>query len=210
EYRRAIELNPNYATARHWYANGPLLVMERYDEAVAEMKRAVELDPLSLIINSDLGSIYVSARQYDRAVEQLRKTIEMDRGFYPAHYWLGEAYVMKGSYAEALAEYQKARELNDDPLVLGLMGHAYAVSGRRGDAFRILDELNKLAQQRYVSSYTFALVYAGLNDRDRAFEWLEKSYRDRASEIAYFKVDPLLDNLRPDPRFADLVRRVGL
>jgi serine/threonine protein kinase/Tfp pilus assembly protein PilF len=210
EYRRAIELNPNYATARHWYANGPLLVTERYDEAIAEMKRAVELDPLSLIINSDLGSIYLDARQYDRAVEQLRKTIDMDRGFYPAHYWLGEAYVMKGSYADAIAEYQKARELNDDPLVLGLLGHAYAVSGRRDEALRMLDELNKLAQERYVSSYTFALVYAGLNDRDQAFQWLEKSYRDRSSEIAYFKVDPLLDPLRPDPRFADLVRRVGL
>ena len=210
EYRRAIELNPNYATARHWYANGPLLVMERYDEAIAEMKRAVELDPLSLIINSDLGSMYVNARQFDRAVEQLRKTIDMDRSFYPAHYWLGEAYLMKGSYAEAIAEYEKARALNDDPLVLGLLGHAYAVSGKREDAQRMLDELNNLAQQRYVSSYTFALVYAGLNDKDQAFEWLEKSYRDRSSEIAYFKVDPLMDNLRADPRFADLVRRVGL
>jgi len=210
EYRRAIELNPNYATARHWYAVGPLLVTERYDEAIAEMKRAVELDPLSLIINSDLGSIYVNARQYDKAVEQFRKTLDMDESFYPAHYWLGMAYVMKGSFNEGIAEYQKARALNDDPFVLGLLGHAYAVSGRREDALRTLDELNNLAQGRYVSAYTFALVYAGLNDRDQAFGWLEKSFRDRSSEIAYFKVDPLLDNLRSDPRFADLVRRVGL
>ncbi len=210
EYRRAIELNPNYATARHWYANGPLLVTERYDEAIAEMRRAVELDPLSLIINSDLGSVYVDARQYDKAVEQLRKTLDIDESFYPAHYWLGEAYVLKGSYAEGIAEYQKARSLNDDPLVIGLLGHAYALSGRRDEALRALDELNNLAQRRYVSAYTFALVYAGLNDRDQAFRWLEKSFRDRSSEIAYFKVDPLLDNLRADPRFADLVRRVGL
>ncbi len=210
EYRRAIELNPNYATARHWYANGPLLVTERYDEAIAEMKRAVELDPLSLIINSDLGSVYVDARQYDKAVEQLRKTLDMDENFYPAHYWLGVAYVMQGSHDEAIAEYQKARALNDDPLVLGMLGHAYAVSGRREEALRSLDELNNLAQRRYVSAYSFALVYAGLNDKEQAFRWLEKSFRDRSSEIAYFKVDPLLDNLRSDPRFADLVRRVGL
>jgi tetratricopeptide (TPR) repeat protein len=118
--------------------------------------------------------------------------------------------VLKGAHAEGIAEYQKARGLNDDPLVTGLLGHAYAVSGRREDALRILDELNDLAQRRYVSAYTFALVYAGLNDRDQAFRWLEKSFRDRSSEIAYFKVDPLLDSLRPDPRFADLVRRVGL
>ncbi|HEX8844523.1 MAG TPA: protein kinase [Pyrinomonadaceae bacterium] len=210
EYRKAIELNPNYATAHHWYGNGPPLVLGRFEEAIAEMKRAQELDPLSLIINADLGDTYIKARQYDAAIEQLQKTVEMDQNFYVAHKALGTAYEMKGSFQEAIAEYQKARQLNDDPYVLALLGHAYARSGKRDEALKVLDQLKELAKQRYVSAYSFATVYAGLGDRDQAFLWLERSYQERGSDMAYFKVDTLLDDLHSDPRFADLVRKVGL
>ena len=150
------------------------------------------------------------ARQYDKAIEQLRKTIEMDQSFYYAHWWLGEAYEMKGSLPEAIAEYQKARQLDDDPRMLALLGHVYAASGKRNEASKMLDQLKEIAKQRYVPAYSFAIVYAGLGEKDQAFQWLERSYQDRAFEMTSLKVDPLVDNLRSDPRFADLVRRVGL
>src|SRR4030095_3025402 len=124
EFRRAIELNPNYATAHQWYGTHYLTVAERFDEAIAEGKQAEQLDPLSFVIKTDLGSTYTFARQYDTAIEQLRKTIEMDQSFYVAHWRLGTAYEMKGSFQEAIAEYQKARQLNDDPQMLALLGHA--------------------------------------------------------------------------------------
>ena len=210
EFRRAIELNPNYATARHWYGNQVLLYTGRFDEAIAEMKRALELDPLSLIVNADLGDTYFYSRRYDQAVEQLLKTIEMDESFYYAHYELGMAYEMKGSYNEAIAQYQRARALNSDPRVLALLGHAYAASGRRDEALKVLDQLKEIAGQQYIPAYHFVILYAGLGDKDAAFEWLEKTYRDRTSRMTILQVDPYLDPLRPDPRFPDLVNRVGL
>jgi TolB-like protein len=210
EFQRAIELNPNYATAHQWYSDGPLLTTGRFDEAIAEMKRAQELDPLSLIINADLGLNYIEARQYDKAIEQLRKAIEMDQSFYFAHWSLGIAYEMKGSFPQALAEYQTARRLVDDPSVLGLVGHAYALSGKRDEALKTLNQMKEISQHRYVPAYSFAMVYAGLGEKDQAFQWLEKSYQNRAPELVNIKVDPLFDNLHTDPRFADLVRRVGL
>jgi serine/threonine-protein kinase len=210
EFRRAIELNPNYATAHHWYGVTYLAKTERFDEAVAELKRALELDPLSIVINADLGNTYIQARQYDRAIEQLRKTIEMDQNFYFAHWTLGVAYEMKGDTQAAIAEYQKARQLNDDPWVLALLAHASAVSGKRDEALKILDQLKLTSKQRFVWAYGFAIVYAGLGDKNQAFQWLEKSYQDREARITRLKVDPLFDGLHSDPRFADLVRRVGL
>lgn len=210
EFQRALELNPNYATARHWYANSNLLALGRFDEAIAEGKRARELDPLSLIINADLGADYFYARQYDRSIEQLRKTIEMDQGFYTAHYFLGMALAMKGAYPEAIAEYRRAQQLSDDPFVLAYLGQVLAASGKRQEALRMLDQLRAIARQRYVPAYGFAIIYAAIGERDQAFEWLEKLYRDRAFDIAFLNVDPFFDGLRADPRFADLVRRVGL
>ncbi len=210
EFQRAIESNPNYATAHQWYGHRPLVCMGRFDEAIAELKRAQELDPLSLIINADLGDTYTHIRQYDQAIEQLRRTIEMDQSFYNAHWRLGKAYEMKGSLQNAMAEYQMARQLNDDPLVLGLLGHLSAISGKRDEASKLLHQLQQMAKQRYVSAYTFAIVYEGLGDKDEAFQWLERGYQDHVYEMDFLKVDPLLDSLRSDPRFADLVRRIGL
>ncbi len=210
QFQRAIELNPNYATAHQWYGFHYLAGAGRFDEAIAEAKQALQLDPLSLIVNSDLGVTYIFARQYDKAIEQFRKTLEMDQSFYYAHWRLGTAYEMKGSFQEAIAEYQKARQLDDDPQVLALLGCAYAASGKRDQALRSLDQLKEISKQRYVSSYSFALVYAALGEKDQAFQWLEQGYQNRDWQMARLNVDPMLDSLRSDPRFADLMRRIGL
>jgi len=209
EFRRAIELNPNYATAHHWFGLGPLMRLGRFDEAIAECKRAVELDPLSLINNSDLGNTYLRARRYDEAIDQQRKTLEMDPSFFYAHYHLGRALEAKGALDAAIEEYRKARALNDDPQVLGLLAHAYASSGKKTEAFKILDQLKEVSTQRYVPAYSFAIVYLGLGDKEEALRWLEKSYQDRAgADIGSIKVDRFLDPLRGDPRFEDLVAKV--
>jgi TolB-like protein/Tfp pilus assembly protein PilF len=209
EFQRAIELNPNYATAHHWFGIGPLMRSGRFDDAIAECKRAVELDPLSLINNADLGHTYRSARRYDEAIEQLRKTLEMDPGFYYAHSALGRALESKGALDAAIQEYQKARTLNDDPGLLSLLGHAYASSGNKTEALKLLDQMKELSKQRYVSAYSFALVYLGLGDKEEALRWLDKSYQDReGSDIALIKINPFFDPLRGDPRFEELVTKV--
>src|SRR3989442_1150026 len=192
EFQRAIELNPNYATAHQWYGNGNLRVMGRFDEAIAEMKRAQELDPLSLVINSDVGVTYISARQYGQAIEQLRKTTEMDQGFYYEHWNLGIAYEMKGSLQEALAEYQKARQLTDDPRTLALLGRGLAGSGKGAERFRMLDQLREMAKQRYVPAYRFTIVYVGLGEKDQALQLLGREYLVPAVELFRLKLDPVL------------------
>ena len=210
EFQRAIELNPNYATAHHWYGVTYLAKMERFDEAIIELQRAQELDPLSLPISADVGNTYIQARQYDKAIEQLLRTVEMDQSFYFAHMMLGTAYELKGDAQTAINEYKKARRLNDDPMTLALLGHIYAASGQRDEAMKLLDQLNQISKQRFVYAYGFALVYAGLGEKDHAFQWLERSYQNREPRITRLKVDPLFDNLHSDPRFAELVRRIGL
>jgi TolB-like protein/Tfp pilus assembly protein PilF len=208
EFERAIALNPNYATAHHWYGDNLLAALGQFDRAIAEGKRAQELDPLSLIINADLGNTFTAARRYDEAIEQLRKTLEIDSRFYFARYNLGEALELKGQLREALAEYKKAAELDDDPFVLGLVAQAYAKLGQRGEALKILEQMQQLATHRYVADYSFALVHMALGEKDKAIEWLERAYRDRAVDIAPIKVDPMLDPLRGDPRFEALAEKV--
>ncbi len=211
EFERAIELNSNYATAHHWYARENLTLMGRFDRALAEMHRAQELDPLSLIINANLGKAYFNARRYDEAIQQLRKTIEIDQSFFVAHHYLGSAYAMKGDFSAALAEYQKAHQLNGfDPHVVALTGRLYAVSGKREEALKTIAQLKSIARERYVADYSIALIYAALGEKDQAFELLEKSYRDHTVDMLTLYYDPLIDNLRSDPRFADLQQRVGL
>jgi len=209
EFQRAIELNPNYAIAHQQYGNNTLAALGRFDDAIVEGKRAVELDPLSLVINTDLGSDYYYARRYDEAIAQLRKTLEMDPGFYIAHLVLGQVLDAKGARDAAIVECQKARGLNDDPSVLGVLARAYGLSGNKMEAEKILDQLKKLSQERYVSAYSFALTYLGLGDKEEALRWLEQSYQDRAgSDIGYIRVDPLLDPLRGDPRFEALAEKI--
>ena len=209
EFQRAIELNPNYATGHQQYGNNTLSALGRFGEAIAEGKRAVELDPLSLVINADLGWNYYFARRYDDAITQMRKTLEMDRGYYYAHVNLGQVFAAKRAFDEAIGEYQKARALNDDPFVLGLLGHAYASSGDKTEALKILDQLKELSRQRYVNAYSFAAVYIGLGDKGEALHWLEQSYQDRAgADIGWIRVDSLLDPLRDDPRFEALAEKI--
>ncbi len=210
EFQRAIRLNPNYATAHHWYGFGPLGGMQRFDDAITELKRAQELDPLSLIINTDLGYAYIFAGQYDKAIEQLRKTLEMDQSFYYAHWCLGLAYEMKGAFREAQGEYEKALQLNDDPYIVALLGHLFAMSGNKDQAGKALRQLEQISRQRYVPPYSFAIVYAELNEKDQAFQWLEKCYQERCIQMIGIKFDPLIKNLRSDPRLAELGRRVGI
>ena len=209
EFERAIALNPNYATAHHWFGLGPLRCVGNSDKAIAELKRALQLDPLSLIINADLGVGLVTARRYDEAIGQLRKTIEMDPYFYYAHFNLGKGLQLNGQLNEAMAEYKKAAVLNDDPVVLGLIAQGYAKLGQRDEALKALEQLQQIATQRYVWNYTFAVVHIALGESDKAIDYLERDYRDHADyEIALLKVDPMLDPLRGDPRFDALVEKV--
>jgi TolB-like protein/Flp pilus assembly protein TadD len=209
EFQRAIELNPNYATGHQQYGNNTLSALGRFDQAIAEGKRAVELDPLSLVINADLGVNYCYARRYDEAIAQLSKTLEMDPGYYFAHINLGQALEMKGDRDGAIAEYQKARALNEDPAVLGYLGRVYGFSGNKTETQKILEQLKELSKQRYVSDYSFALVYLGLGNKEEALRWLEQSYQDRAgSDVGWIRVDPLLDALRRDPRFEALAEKI--
>ena len=209
EFERAIKLNPRYATAHHWYGNSPLLSLGRFDEAVAEMRQALDLDPLSLILNADLGNTYHTARRYDEAIAQLQRTLEMDPAFYYAHLNMGQALELKGDRPAAIAEYQKARELNNDPMVLAQLGHAFGLAGRTDEAAQILSQLQSEATQRYVPKYAFALVELGLGHKEQALRWLEGSFREReARSIAYIKVDPFLDPLRGVPGFEELVAQV--
>jgi TolB-like protein/tetratricopeptide (TPR) repeat protein len=209
EFQRAIELNPNYATGHQQYGNNTLSALGRFDEAIAEGKRAVELDPLSLVINADLGMNYYYARRYDEAIKQLRKTLEMDPGYYYAHVNLGQVLAAKRAFGEAISEYQKARALNDDPFVLGLLGHAYASSGNKTEALKILDQLKEVSRQRYVSMYSFAIVYLALDDKQEALRWLEQSYQARAgADIGWIRVDSLLDPLHGDPGFEALAEKI--
>ena len=209
EFERAIQLNPNYAMAHHWISSGPLSALARFDRAIAEGRRAVELDPLSLVDNVDLGWVYFAARRYDEAIAQMRKTIEIDSRFYLAHYYLGEALQLKGQLADAIAEYRKAVELDDDPFALALLGQAYARAGQRDEAQKILARLTEEAKSRYVSAYGVALMFIGLGDKEQAMDALERAFREGAgNDIISIKVDPILDDLRGQPRFEALAQKI--
>jgi TolB-like protein/Tfp pilus assembly protein PilF len=209
EFRRAIELNPNYATAHQWYGGDILVATQRFDEGIAEGKRAVELDPLSQIANLQLAVSYFYARRYDEAIALLRRIIELDKNWYLSRMALCQVYEPAGRLTEAVAECQKARELSDDPYALGFLVRVYAASGKRDEAKKALEQMYEVAKRRYVPAYSFAVAYAGLGDKDQAFQWLDRTIQDHAWDINYVKVDPTLDSLRSDPRFADIVKRAG-
>ena len=210
EFRHAIELNPNSSNAHHWYSHY-LMAMGQTERSLTESKRALELDPLGLIMNVHLGWHYINARQYDLAVEQLRKALEMDPNYGLAHWYLGLIHAQKEEYSEAEAEIRKAKELLKGNMMLKAdTAYVYAVSGQKDRALKVIDELKELSKRRYVSSYHLAMIYIGLRQKDPAFEWLESAYRERSDLLVYLNVEPRLDSLRSDPRFKDLLRRVGL
>ncbi len=209
EFIRAIELNPSYPTAHQfysWYLGSVL----RVDESIAEGKRALELDPLSMFRSADLGLSLYMVRQYDRSREQAKKTLELDPRLDFAHWFLGLASVQKAMYEEAIAHLQEAATSpGASPRYIAGLGYAYAVAGKRNEARKILDKLNELSKQKYVSPYFTATVYAGLGDKEEAFEWLDKAYRDRDNWLAYVKVTPEFDPLHSDPRYQNLLRRMN-
>lgn len=208
EFNRAIEVNPNYAFA-HQQLGMYLALMGRFDEGLAELRQAQELEPTSLWINVDLGLGLYLARRYDQAIEQSQKTLAMDANFYIAHWVLGLSYQEKGMYGEALAEFQKTKQFDDAPRIMAYLGYVYGVSGRRSEAQKILGELDALSKQRNFLPADMAKIYIGLGDKDAAFAWLDRAYQERDQNIVWLKANPMFDSLRTDPRFADLLRRVG-
>jgi TolB-like protein/DNA-binding winged helix-turn-helix (wHTH) protein/Flp pilus assembly protein TadD len=208
EFRRALELNPGYATAHHWYA-WHLSLLGRYDEAIAEMKKAENLDPLSLIINADLAELLVLAHLSDESIEQSRKTIEMDSSFALAHNQLAQAYLQKHLNEEAVAELQKALQLSgSSPTVMANLARAYVASGKRSEALKLLNDLKKRSNSTYSHGSEIAVIYAALGDTDQAMIWLAKGYEERFNPGVLLR--PGFDPLRSDPRFQTLIRSIGL
>lgn len=209
-WRKAIELNPSYSTAHLWLALY-LAAIERTDEAIFEIRLALDLDPLSRVINLNLARILHFARQFDAAIKQCRKTIDMYPDYLIAHRRLGMSYGERGMFEEAEAEFKKALAISeDDSETMSAMAYAYASAGRIDDARKILERLNEIAKETYVSPYSLARVHIGLGQTDEAFEYLDKTYQERHGILTYLKVEPIFDRLRPDPRFTDLLRRMGL
>ena len=210
EFKRSLELNPAYPTANHWHAEF-VMTMGRHLEAIAKMKNSQTLDPLSLIINVAIGWACYMARRYDEALEQLLQTVELDPN-YPVTCWmLGQLYRTTGRHELAITEGEKGANLSGgSPLMRAALAHSYGKAGRAKEALQILDDLTKLAKHKYVAPHFFAGIHIGLGEYDQAVEYLEKSYAERSHWLIYLHMDPSMDDLRNDPRFQDLLRRVGL
>lgn len=230
EFQLAIKYKPTYAPAHQWYSSY-LVALERFDEAVAEAKRTSELEPLSFIASSHLGWILYLSGRNDEAIAQCTKILNLDPNSFPAHRYLGLAYEQKGMYTQAIDEFQKGVKLSGSPLMLALLGHAYAASGKTAEARAVLSDLYDLGGfgeidnkrsaaptvasrnvegRRYVSPYTVAAIYTALGEKDQAFKWLERAYEERDVWLMNLKVDPVFAKLRSDKRFQDLLTRTGL
>ena len=207
EFDRAIELNPNLAWAYEiyaWFLGG----LGRLDEAIAKDKKAIELDPLNSFFQAALAYFLYHARRYDDAIVQIKKTLELDPASTLAHHLLGCCLLWKGDTAGAIAEFQRSKIMVAGAWYQGLLGYAYAISGDRPKAEQILRELEEMAKRQYVSSTAFADIHLGLGEKEKALDWLEKSYQDQESACWYLKVDPIYDSVRNEPRFQALVRKV--
>jgi serine/threonine protein kinase/Tol biopolymer transport system component/Flp pilus assembly protein TadD len=211
EFRRALDLRPGDPVAHHWYGFLYLASMGRLDQAIDELQQALELDPLSLSIGSNIGLLLYLARRYEDAMDQFKRNLEMDRSFFYSHWQLALAYEQCGRYNEAISELQKAIALSGTcTLPRVLLARAYALAGKRKEAAALLDELSELSTHTYVSPYRIAAVHAALGDEDCAFKWLEHAYEGRDGWLIWLAVDPVVDSLRSDQRFMDLLKRVGL
>lgn len=210
EYSRAIQLNPNYATAHHWYSN-LLSDLGRGQEAITEKKHALTLDPLSLVINADLGNILYHQRKYDEAMAQLQKTLELDSNFPLAYQFLGYVYEKQNRYDEEISACKKAIAVSQDSLELKAeLARALALAGQKKEAQKILDDLLKRAEKEYVVAYEIAMIYDGLGRKDDAFQWLQKAIEERSYQVSSLAVDPRLDSFRSDPRFRMLLAKLNL
>jgi len=209
-FKRAIELNPGYATAHHWYAVF-LMAVGRFDESIVEARRAQELDPVSLALSCTIGGIFMVARRYNDAIEEFHKSIEFDPNSYIPHWYLIYCYAMKGLYDDAVAEAQKALELSDGrPLMRVVLGQAYALSGREEEARRLLSEMINISKETYIPPQGIAIIYTGLGEKDKALEFLEKAYEEHDHWMYNLKVIPWVKSLRSDPRFTALLEKMGL
>jgi tetratricopeptide (TPR) repeat protein len=207
ELKRALELNSGYVLAHQWYSY-VLTVMGRMDEALARIGQAMELDPISPTVNAAAGRALCYARQYEASVEQLQRTIELDSHLGLAHFYLGQTYTLQGKYKEALAAFQKALEISGEfPWATSYIGHVYGLSGERDKAREIIHEWQ---QQRKMLPVPTAVIYLGLGEDDKVFEWLDKGYEERDFLMPWINAMPDFDRLRPDPRFQELMRRIGL
>jgi tetratricopeptide (TPR) repeat protein len=211
EFRRAIELDPDYATAHHWYGES-LGLMGRFDDGFKELRLAQQIDPLSPIINTDLGKLHFFARQADQAIEQLRNLLETDPDFPLAHLFLAMAYNQKGLRDQAIAELEKqANSPGSRTIFKAVLGFVYGQAGRRAEATSILDELNeRRSSKQFVSPFEIALIYTGLGENDQAFEWLEKAKTEHDPFLIYIKTDPNFDSLRGERRFQAVLQGMGL
>jgi TolB-like protein/DNA-binding winged helix-turn-helix (wHTH) protein/Tfp pilus assembly protein PilF len=209
EFRRALELNPNSVTARAYYADY-LIAMGKADDSIAERKRNLQIDPLALRPTWALATGYFWAHRYDEAITQSRRVIEMDPHHWSGHLDLGLALEQKGEFPAALAELRKAIEVSDDKTWIAFVAHAMAISGDRVGGEKIASELQQLSKVTYVSPWAIAMIYSGTPDKDTTFAWLEKSYQGREHDLVFSKVWPMFDSLRSDPKFQNLMRRVGL
>lgn len=208
EFRRAIELNPNYASAHQQFGIQCLTTLGRFDEAIAEGKRAEQLDPVSPIIGADLGNTLIRARRFDEAIAQLNRVLNLDSNFWVAYWYLGMAHFGKGQYGESIAAYEKALLVNDDPWVKALLAQSLAKVGRREDASRLVSELIAASKRRYVSNASLAAAHAALGEKDKAFVFLEQEVADRSARPNIFAFLLIWDDLRDDPRFAALIQKV--
>jgi tetratricopeptide (TPR) repeat protein len=210
EFRRAIELNPNYATAHQWYSYF-LTAMGRFPEAVEEARKAQQIDPLSLAINATLAGRYRDAGQYDQAINIGQRTLEMDPNFVTAHSVLGATYEALGNWAQAILEYQKAAELSQgNPASLAALGCAYGYSGNREAARNVLARLREASRSHYVSAFDMAAVFASMGEKDNSFHWLEKAYSERESQMAFLAITRRLNGIHSDPRYSNMLHRMHL
>ncbi|MCC6862906.1 MAG: tetratricopeptide repeat protein, partial [Bryobacterales bacterium] len=210
EFEIAIQLNQGYATARHWYAITCLMPLRRLDEALLEIGRAQELDPVSASIARDTGLVLFCRGEYERAAAQARQTLALDPTFYECYWMLGLAAEQLRQFPEACVAFQQGVSLSRSPRLVGALGHAYALWGKPDQALECIRELAALSERRYVSAFDTALIYMGLGDRDRAFRWLDKALAERCYEMVWLKADPRWTVLRADPRFNSLLNAIGL
>jgi serine/threonine-protein kinase len=211
EFNRAISLDPRYPTAHHWYAVSCLAPLGRLDDALTEMAMAQALDPISSIIARDLARMHYYRRDFEAALEQCDRAIELNPHFTPAYWILGLVQEQRGDFDESAAAFQRAIQLSpQSPLMQAALGRTLALSSKRNEALRILQELHELAERRYVSPFEIASLHFALGQSDQAFDWLTKAFQDRCFELICLKVDPRMASLWGNPRFQNLFRQLGL
>jgi tetratricopeptide (TPR) repeat protein len=208
EYKRALQLNPSSSATHAWYADY-LSMMGRHEEAIAELHRSHDLNPIDITAEAFFGFLYYRARRYDEAIAVCQRTLELAPNYPNANWFMALALEKQGRLPEAIASLQSTVNQSKAPLFKALLGHAYGLAGEKAKALSILDELEALSKQQYVSPFDFAMVYTGLGDREKAFQWLETAYSQRVMRIQELN-EPHFDSLRRDPRYQDLLRRIGI